>query len=98
MRIEFERSGGFAGMHIKKSLDTDDLEEEEARKLIQLVEESGFFGLPEKLPPSPGADRFHFVIKVQSEDSQHVVETGEASAPETLRPLLDMLMTLARRG
>jgi hypothetical protein len=98
MRIEFERSGGFMGLHQTVTLDTDTLEPQEALEIHQLVESAGFFKLSEKpADSSQTADQFQYRLTIeQSKDLRHTVVTSDASAPEALQPLLRRLTLLAR--
>jgi hypothetical protein len=99
MRIQFERSGGFAGMRMGTTVDTHSLSAEKAQNLQDLVEAANFFGLPATIQSSgEGADRFQYNITVESEGKSHTVEVGESAVPESLRPLLNQLTTLARSG
>jgi hypothetical protein len=97
MRINFERSGGFAGMRVTATIDTDSLPADEAAELLQLVESAGFFDLPTTIPSTVGADQFTYQLTVQSESRQHRVEVREGGVPPSLRPLLQRLTSLARR-
>lgn len=97
MRIYFERSGGFAGMLLTTSVDTDSLSEEEAVFYQTKVEESGFFDLPERLgSPGGGADRFQYHLSVETKESRHSIDFGETATPEALTPLIERLTALAR--
>ncbi len=97
MRIHFERTGGFAGMRMTATVNTESLSSEEARDLHEMVEAAGFFDLPAVITtPTPGADRFHYKLTVEAEGRQHTVEMGEAAVPEALRPLLQRLTAMAR--
>jgi len=97
MRIHFERTGGFAGMRMTATVNTESLSSEEARDLQEMVEAAGFFDLPAVITtPTPGADRFYYKLTVEAEGRQHTVEMGEAAVPEALRPLLQRLTAVAR--
>ncbi len=92
MRVRFERTGGFTGRRLLGSLDSTTLPALQARRLADLLEQSHFFSLPLRLQSSsPGADRFHYKVTVETESGSHTVEAGEASVPPELRPLLDWL-------
>ena len=96
MHIDFKRSGGFAGMRLACSLDTDELPDEQAAELHRLVGEASFFELPKELAlEQPQPDRFEYQVKVDAGKQQHAVTVSEAAAPESLRPLLNYLTTLA---
>ncbi len=98
MLIQFERTGGFAGMRKKFTVDTDSLPPEEATRLHKMIETAGFFNLPSKSKgPSRGADQFQYRLIVETEKKKHTVELGEASVPATLRPLLKSLMTYEKQ-
>lgn len=98
MRVEFERTGGLAGMTVTASLNTDSLPEEESRRVCQLVEDAGFFDLPDTLRDSaPRPDGFDYEITIAAGDRSHTVVTRDGSAPSTLVPLLDWLSRAARR-
>lgn len=97
MRIHFERSGGFAGMQVRAQVDADSLPPDDAKQLQAMVEAAEFFDLPAKIAsPASGGDQFQYRLTVESEGRQHTVEVGDASAPESLQPLLRRLTLLAR--
>ncbi len=98
MQITFERSGGFAGIRLRKTLDTDALPPEEGLKLRQMVEAAGFFSLPPSIiSEKPGADRFQYQITIENGSQSHTVLVEEEAASKELRALLTYLTTLARR-
>ena len=97
MRIEFERAGGFAGMRMAVTVETETLSPEEARELQALLDAAHFFDLPAVMTaPARGADRFIYRLTVEREAQRHTVEMGEAAVPETLQPLVQRLTALAR--
>lgn len=97
MRIDYERTGGFAGMRLAATVNTEALPAEEARGLREAVEAAKFFELPALIASAPqGADRFHYKLTVEAEGRRHTVEMSEAVVPEALRPLLQQLMARAR--
>jgi hypothetical protein len=97
MLIDFERTGGFAGMFIKSRIDTDDLPAEQAAELESLVNTAEFFKLPSRVDESTGgADRFNYSIGIVAEGKKHTVEISDETAPPSLRPLLRRLTILAR--
>ena len=96
MRISFERSGGFAGMLMSVSVDTNKLAPTEASQVKSLVEESGFFELPEAIATSAQPDRFQYHLTVAEPKRKHTVTVSESSMPGTLKPLVDWLMDAAR--
>ncbi|MFB2876752.1 protealysin inhibitor emfourin [Floridanema aerugineum] len=93
MRVIFERSGGFAGIRITKTIDIDTLPESERNQLQLLIEAANFFKLPENITSAnPQPDRFHYQITVEKSQRQHRVIVSEQAVPDTLRPLLEWLM------
>lgn len=99
LQIEFERSGGFAGISLKKSVDAAGLPEAEARELRELVERADLAGVSERPGPGPGRpDRFQYDIAVNIDDRRYRVTVGEADLPDSAKPLVEKLLVLARRG
>lgn len=98
MRISIERSGGFAGITTKTTVDEKDVAPEEALKLRQLVEEADFFNLPGKIVPrSPHPDRFQYTLRLEEKGRQNMVAVSEEALPEKLKPLVSWLMEKARQ-
>ncbi|MGH9704206.1 MAG: protealysin inhibitor emfourin, partial [Candidatus Acidiferrales bacterium] len=68
MQIQFDRTGGFAGILRECSFSTDSMPEQECQQLTALVNSSRFFELPPVVnPPGPMADRFQYRISIHSE-------------------------------
>ncbi len=96
-RIKFERTGGFAGMRIAKDLKLDDLPDEQANSILELLDDLDFAELPEQMiNEAPMPDQFTYKITVETKKWEHTVVTGEASAPEKMQELLQLLNRLAR--
>lgn len=86
MRVELERSGGFVGRTVRWELDTDDLPSADAAEVnAMLAGADSWAG-----PPAPGADRFHYRLKIQGGERPIDVSFGEPG-PAAARPLLDRL-------
>ncbi len=97
MKVEFERSGGLAGMRTAATIDSAALPPDEARKLQELVDASGFFDLPVTMEsPSRGADRFQYKITITAGDRSHAVTASEEAIPAKVKPLIQWLMKAAR--
>ena len=95
MNIEFVRSGGFAGIRLAGSFDTEKLPPEQAATLGKLIDGAGFFRLSDQIKPtSPVTDQFEYRITISSANQTHSVVVGESVVPSGLRPLLDFLTTL----
>lgn len=95
-RIKYERTGGFAGMRIARDLKLEDLPEEQADSIISLLDDLDFGELPEQIMEESMPDQFTYIITVETDDWEHTVVTGDASAPEKMQELLHLLDRLAR--
>jgi hypothetical protein len=96
-RIRFERTGGFAGMTIARDLKLEDLSEEQAETLLELLDDLAFEELPEQMTGMERMpDQFTYTITVETRRGEHTVTTGDASAPEKMQELLQLLNRLAR--
>jgi hypothetical protein len=99
LRITFERSGGFAGITISTTVNTDDLSISEADELRRLIEEADFFNQPAVIAPhEPHPDRFQYEVTVQDDGRLHTIMVSEEVMPENLRPLIRWLSEAARKG
>lgn len=97
MLVLFERSGGFAGVPVTITIDPETLSPADATQLTYLIEQADFFNLPTTTPTSAKPDRFQYEVTIQAGDRHHTIRTGEATAPETLKPLLDWLTDFAQK-
>ena len=95
-KISFERTGGFMGRKVSATIDLDDLPDEQAELLGDLLDEADFFELPDDLTKPAIPDAFTYNITVFNADKQHSVRVSDATAPDDLRPLLDELSKQAR--
>jgi hypothetical protein len=97
MRVVLERSGGFAGISQTLGVSTDQMPEEEAQKLRELVEAAQFDELPSVIRSTePEADRFQYKLTVESEHGTHTVQVDEAAVPPSLQPVLNWMKNSAR--
>ena len=99
MRIEFERSGGFAApMQMRTTIDAASLAPEERTDLERMIKEARFFALPPRmLATQPGGDRFQYTVTVETADGRHTVEIDEAAASPAVRQLLKWLTAKSRQ-
>ena len=96
-RIKFERTGGFAGMRIATDLKLDDLPDDQANKISELLDDLDFEELPEEMMNKEGMpDEFTYKITVETKNGEHTVLTGDSSAPEKMQQLLQLLNRLAK--
>ena len=97
-RITFERTGGFAGMHNVVNINPRDLPEEQAEALRELLDELDFDELRKQAMNNPSLpDQFTYQITVETKQGEHSVVTGDASAPEEMQELIQMLNRIARQ-
>ncbi len=97
MRIHFVRTGGFAGMRLANTIDSEELPEEEVQALVDELDNAHFFELPTFLSGGTGgADRFQYEITVDDGSQRHTVAAGESSLPGNVQPLVQHLERLAR--
>lgn len=95
-RIKFERTGGFAGLHISRDLKLEDLSDDQANSIMELLDDLDFEELPEHMLEDSMPDQFTYTITVETQRGEHTVVTGDASAPEKMQELLQVLNRLAR--
>lgn len=91
MRIEFKRTGGFAGRRLSVSLD-----EPVPDELRRAIDEAHFFSLPPRLPSPPNyRDPMTYSITASDGEKTHTVTAGDGGIPEALQPLIDYLSRVA---
>jgi hypothetical protein len=99
MRIDFERSGGFANLQLTCHLNTDSMPKDQAEELLKLVKNSGVFDLQQSdvIPPAHGGppDAFFYRLSLSEGGRQKTLSFNDATAPPSLRPLLVFLQRLA---
>lgn len=95
-RIKFERTGGFAGMRMATDVKLDDLPDEQAKSIVDLLDDMDFSKLPKQMLDESGPDQFTYTITVETKKWEHTVVTGDVSAPEKMQELLQLLNRIAR--
>ena len=75
-----------------------DLPEEQSRPLLELLDRMDFDELPEDLTGNPAhPDQFTYTITVKTDEGEHTVVVGDASAPDEMQELMRMLDRIARK-
>ncbi|MGD8402148.1 MAG: hypothetical protein PVJ21_00705 [Anaerolineales bacterium] len=95
-KIYYERTGGFMGRKVSVTINIDNLPEDQAELLDDLLDEADFFELPADLTKPTMPDSFTYNITISSEERQHSVRVSDTTAPDDLRPLLEELSRQAR--
>jgi hypothetical protein len=75
-------------------LTLDELPGDDANVLIRLIEQAGFFNLPENLIVKFNPDEYQYTITVDAGVLCHTVRTNDTTMPVLLRPLVDELSSL----
>ena len=87
VRIEFERSGGFANVPLRGAVSADALDPRERAGLDALLARE-----PAGATARAGApDRFQYDVTVIEGDRRHTVRLGEPEIEPDLRALIDRL-------
>ena len=81
------------GRKVSLTINMDDLPEEQAKILTELLDDSDFFEQPADLTRPAIPDSFTYNITVVKE---HSVRVSDTTAPDELRPLLEELGKQAR--
>jgi hypothetical protein len=97
-RIKYERTGGFMGLNLHADFHPSDLPEEQARPLLDLLDEMNFDELPQRqMGDSTQGDQFTYVITVETQKGERTIVVGDASASADMQELLRLLDRIARR-
>jgi len=86
------------GREVASDIDLNELPDDEAQELQRLILESNLFNTPQNLIEPSRHDEYEYSITVDAGNSHHTVQTSDSSAPESLRPLIEKLSTLAKEG
>lgn len=99
MKIDFVRTGGFAGLRLARTFDTAELPAGQASKLVELVGEAAFFELPEPAKPEKAIpDSYEYRISITSSTQTRALVIRDGSIPDQLRPLVNYLVSLVKLG
>ena len=96
MRIQFERTGGVAGMKLAATIDSDSLPAAEAQQLTELADAANLLNAADDTGGG-GADRFQYKLVVESEGRTKTIRISDASASESMTDLLDWHAEVARK-
>ena len=95
MKIEFRRSGGFAGLGLRLEVDSAALPASESRLLEALI---GRARLAELAAPAAEGlpDSFQYDIAIEDGAQRTTVRLRDPGMPERARPLVERLVAMAR--
>ena len=86
------------GREVETDIDLNEMPENEMQELQRLILETNFFNNPQNLIQPASHDEYEYTVTVDAGNSHHTVHTSDSNAPESLRPLLEKLSTLAKEG
>ena len=86
------------GRKVSVTIDLDDLPEEQAEELSELLDKADFFELPDDLTKPAIPDAFTYNITVFSNDEQHSVRCSDSEQEQAYRLLLFYFTNLSRRA
>ncbi|WP_250283537.1 protealysin inhibitor emfourin [Frankia sp. CiP1_Cm_nod2] len=94
MRVEFERSGGFAGLVLHAVLDTSELDPEQAGQAEAALDTLGW---DQPATPPQGADLYQYRFTVtDAAGRRRSAVLNELQVPAALRPLVRELVARGR--
>ena len=95
-KINFKRTGGVLGREVNTDIDLNELPADESQELTRLITETNFFKIPQNLIGHAAHDEYEYTITVEAGNTHHTIQTSDTTAPESIRPLLEKLSSLAR--
>ena len=96
LRIEFQRSGGFAGLTMRTEVDTSKLPPEDAEVFERLVESLERSGVGDSSPAGK-PDRFQYELTVTRGTKSRRFRLGEQDLTPEARELVSLLVERARQ-
>ena len=101
--VRFQAEGGFAyipGLSRTLTLDTDDLDPEDSRRLRALLDGAGFFTRLEQAGATPpgAADYRTYTITATEDGRSHSIKVTDPVSDPGLRDLVDQLVAWQRRA
>lgn len=96
MRVSVVRGGGFGGLVLSSTADTERLSAPDRQKLAALVEQAGLRGAPAAPEPrEPGPDRFTYALTIEDEGSTWRATYSERSLPGEVRDLISWVSSIS---
>jgi hypothetical protein len=98
MRVDFEREGGYAPLRLEYHANTDELPNEIAKKLLDLVRSSGITEIQQSDLASTSQvfpDMFTYRLSLSEGGKLKSLSFNDITIPSSLHPLLELLQELA---
>ena len=95
MKVRFRQTGGFAGLNLGSELDTETMPHREAKKLMQLLQDSKLTA-GRKQGSKKARDLATYEITVEDESGTVTTSFDDMSVPPSADKLLDLLRARAR--
>lgn len=98
MKIHYKGSGGIINLQLEYHADTDELDQDLAEDLLDLVESANAFEIqPSDIAPTSDGppDVFYYELQLSDPGRQISLTCNDVTAPVELRPLLARLQELA---
>jgi hypothetical protein len=97
MRIDFEREGGYAPIHLEYHANTDELPTDVAKKLLDAVKTSRIMDIQQSdiAPSTPFPDMFTYRLSLSEGKELKSFTFNDATIPASLHTLLEILQELA---
>lgn len=92
------RSGGIAGVTLRRSLDTASLPPDGRRAVDEALAACDLDALAGRATgPASGADRFRYALTIDAGDRRRDIALAEPDVPDALRPVLEIVISEGRR-
>lgn len=98
IRIEFERTGGLAGITLRTSVHTLELPGDQAHQIEEMVERVDLSALSSSGEGAGGADRFRYRLVITRGAERVEAVLPETALTEELRQIVDWMTERAKKG
>jgi hypothetical protein len=94
--ISFKRTGGVMGREMAIDFNLNEMPDDTAQRLHNLILDSKFFKTPVQNAVMARPDELEYTITIDRANVIHTVRTTDTSMPDSLRPLIEELTQLAK--
>jgi hypothetical protein len=96
LELSLRRTGGLAGLAMVASLNTQDLDPEEAERILHALDRVDLDHVQDRPGAAPGAaDMFQYELQVRGPGGTQTGRFGEQQMPAELAPVIRALMRRA---